>query len=463
MTSDQSFGPFLLVRQLREALGAVSYKARLVGGQKLSATLFLKVLPQKAGERPSTATFVDAARTAAALTHPNIASVFDFGQVRGRNYIAVEYVAGRDLGTVLDVACKRGLQLPVGVVLFVAGEICKALSYYHKQTASRPTTGNRPRLSPLDVLVALTGEVKLRAAHEHAQLGTSKLALGYLAPEQALGSSVDHRAGVFSLGVLLLEALTGRPLFSGGADADVLRRLIEGPIPKVRELRPEVPPDLERVVTTALAREPTGRYASVEALQRDLAAAAATLSDAASAKAVSETMRRLFPNDEGLEAQEQAREISVPGATAVGGQRAAADAQPFPTLGPAAGGPAPGQRKVLVVDDARTIREVVKVYLMGNGFTYIEATNGRDGLELARNQRPSLIISDVSMPQMTGLDFCRAVKNDANLRDTPFVLVTSLKDREDRELGKQAGANAYLTKPVDVNELARVVAELLRS
>ena len=118
--------------------------------------------------------------------------------------------------------------------------------------------------------------------------------------------------------------------------------------------------------------------------------------------------------------------------------------------------------KVLIVEDTKTIANLLQVYLMGWGLEFFDATNGVVGLQRAREVRPDLIISDVQMPEMDGFALCAAIRGDPKLHDTPFMLLTSLKDDASRQKGKLVGASAFLNKPVSVDELRERVRELLR-
>ncbi len=117
--------------------------------------------------------------------------------------------------------------------------------------------------------------------------------------------------------------------------------------------------------------------------------------------------------------------------------------------------------KVLIVEDTRTITALLQVYLMGWDLQFVEARDGADGLQKARAERPDLIISDVRMPRMDGFELCAAIRADAFLHATPFLLLTTLKDDASRQKGAQVGATAFLSKPVAVDELRERVSAIL--
>jgi DNA-binding response OmpR family regulator len=109
--------------------------------------------------------------------------------------------------------------------------------------------------------------------------------------------------------------------------------------------------------------------------------------------------------------------------------------------------------KILIADDELRLRKVVALHLKKAGFNVLEAGNGRQALDIAREQRPNLIVLDVMMPEMTGLEACAAIKSDAELGSTPVILLTAMAEAEDIEKGSSVGADFYLTKPFSPKEL----------
>ncbi len=118
--------------------------------------------------------------------------------------------------------------------------------------------------------------------------------------------------------------------------------------------------------------------------------------------------------------------------------------------------------KVLLVEDTKTITSLIQIYLMGWGLEFILAVDGLEGFRLAQEARPALIISDVGMPKMDGFELCAAVRSDRDLFNTPFVLLTGLKDETSRQKGRLVGATAFLTKPITPEDLREQVRTLLK-
>ena len=118
--------------------------------------------------------------------------------------------------------------------------------------------------------------------------------------------------------------------------------------------------------------------------------------------------------------------------------------------------------KVLIVEDTKTITNLLQVYLMGWGLEFFDAPNGALGLSKARELKPDLIISDVQMPEMDGFALCAAIRADPALHKIPVVMLTSLKDEASRQKGRLVGATAFLNKPVSVDDLRDKVRNILK-
>jgi twitching motility two-component system response regulator PilG len=119
-------------------------------------------------------------------------------------------------------------------------------------------------------------------------------------------------------------------------------------------------------------------------------------------------------------------------------------------------------KKLLIVEDTMTIPTLIKVYLMGWELEFHHARDGAEGLKMARELKPDLILSDVQMPGMDGFELCAQVRADKELFQVPIVLLTSLKDDASRRKGTLVGATAFLSKPVMVDELRERVGALLK-
>ena len=235
----------------------------------------LKVLDPDLARAIGSERFLREIRLAAGLQHPHILAVHDSGEVPGDGHapsllwFSMPYVEGESLRDRL----KREGQLPIADAVRIARESADALSYAHAHGVIHRD------IKPENLL--LTGEHTLvvdfgvaRAVGDEAQhLTGTGLAIGtpaYMSPEQATAGKVDHRSDIYSLGCVLYEMIAGESPFAGGSPAQVLSRSLSEPFRPLRTVRPTVPPALEQVVATALARAPADRYASAAEMARAL-------------------------------------------------------------------------------------------------------------------------------------------------------------------------------------------------
>ena len=245
--------------------------------------LALKRMLKELSEDPEFITrFTDEARIVSTLNHENIAQVFDFGQVDGEYFLAMELIDGVDLGTLLRACAHRGQKVPVPVAVQIAASVARGLGAAHARMDAHGR--NAPvvhrDVSPQNVLVSRTGSVKIvdfgiAQAADKAIRTRPGILMGkfrYMAPEQTAGDNVDVRADIFATGAVLFELLTTRPLFQGDSPAGLLRSVVSQPIEAVSAQNPDVPAELDRIAARCLARPRDERYPDGSALARDLEA-----------------------------------------------------------------------------------------------------------------------------------------------------------------------------------------------
>lgn len=220
--------------------------------------------------------FLREAAIAASLRHSNIVGVIDASPSEG--CMALELVDGTDLRMVLDHAPKR--RLSPQLVIYIAIELAKALHYAHGRTRGGQFAGIVHRdVSPANILASYAGEIKLadfgiaKAIRATGDVGSGvRGKLSYVSPEQLQGGRIDARSDIFSLGVVLFEALTGQTPFDADNELETWKRITRGERPALSSLAPQVPRQLRTVIETALAVEPARRFSSAASIVHELAA-----------------------------------------------------------------------------------------------------------------------------------------------------------------------------------------------
>src|ERR671932_218423 len=229
------------------------------------------------------------AKAAAALSHPNIVSIYDRGQANGTPYIAMEVIEGRSLK---ELVLSRG-PLPVDQAVDFTKQILAALRFAHRNgiihrdiKPHNILVGSENRLKVTDFGIARAG------ASQMTEVGSIMGTAQYLSPEQAKGTPVDQRSDIYSLGIVLYELLTGEVPFKGDTPVEIaMRHLSTVPEPPSAK-RADVPHDLDLVVMRALAKDPGDRYTSAEEMDADLEPVARGLSvSAVTADAATQIMR----------------------------------------------------------------------------------------------------------------------------------------------------------------------------
>lgn len=239
-----------------------------------------RVLPKLSANRDFIRMFLDEARLCAYLSHSRCVQVFDIGQSGGAHFIVMEFVDGADLKAVLEYLAAHGQKMSVEVASRITLDICEGLAYAHQATdhGGSPLNIVHRDISPHNVLITRYGEVKLvdfglAKASSHLTDDDEDIVkgkFGYLAPEVTLGKGADKRVDIFAAGILFWEMLAGRRLFLGDTDVETFKLVRAANVPDIRQIRPDVPEDVARVLAKALSRDPETRYQTADDFARDL-------------------------------------------------------------------------------------------------------------------------------------------------------------------------------------------------
>ncbi len=271
MERGDRIGDYEIERWLASGGMAEVYVARRLGPHGFRKRVALKrIRPQFARDPEFVALFVEEARVAARLTHPNVVQVFDFGEAQRALYLAMELVRGPSLAALLGHAARVGRSLPLDVVLHVGLSVARALSYVHglrDEQSGEPLGLVHRDVSPGNVLLSADGHVKLgdfgiarvREREAITDDGQVRGKLGYMSPEQVVGRPLGGRSDVFTLGTLLAEMLVLRPLFGRGRDLEVLLRIRDVDLSVLDEAADRVPRDVRVLLDRMLRKDPGER------------------------------------------------------------------------------------------------------------------------------------------------------------------------------------------------------------
>jgi serine/threonine protein kinase len=273
-------GSYEIIRKLARGGMAELFLARGPDG----LAVVKKILPKHADSPRFLQLFLDEARLAGSLDHPNIVRVFGADRDGATAFFAMEYLHGQDVRTMLHRAWTIREQVPVEHAVHVAARVAAALHHAHEQRRPDGTLLQivHRDVSPSNIIVSYQGAVKLvdfgvaKAATSTVKTRTGALRgkVSYMSPEQARGAALDRRSDIFSLGIVLWEMITTQRLFRGENDLQTLQLIINRPPRPPSELQPACEPELDRIVLRALAQDPDARYQTAAELLRDLEDAA---------------------------------------------------------------------------------------------------------------------------------------------------------------------------------------------
>lgn len=304
----KKLGEYILLDKLRAGGMAEVYIGVVPGEGGFRKLVALKrILPEVAKDQNFERMLTDEARLTAQLSHASIAQTLSFGRQDGELFLAMEYIAGRDLRSVQLKLTERQEKMPHTMTAYIMQRVCEALDYAHKKTddTGKPLGIVHRDVSPTNVLVSFEGEVKLidfgvaRAKDRlvSTRAGLVKGKVRYMAPEHARAGQIDGRADIFSAGVVLWELLTGRNLFQGDSDIVVLAKVREANFPKPTSIAPEAPWALEKVAMKALSKDPKERYQTGGEMAADLGRWLALEPEGFSRENLSELMLTIFPGE----------------------------------------------------------------------------------------------------------------------------------------------------------------------
>ncbi len=397
---------------LGEGATAVVYKGLDV---LLQRTVAIKVLLPYVDET-ARKRFQREARAAAQLNHPNIMAIYDVGEDE-QPYLVVEYIEGRPLFEFIPAPPKQ--------VAEIGRQICEALDYAHRQHLIHRD------IKPANIHITPAGQVKImdfglaitRASKRVTATGRVIGTPAYLSPEQAQGQPLTYHTDIYSTGIVLYEMVTGVLPF----DADdigilLLQQVKKTPKPP-RELVPEIPEALERIILKALEKHPAARFQTAGEMAQALAALSG------------------------------GRPVSL---------RPSTTGQPVAPSAPTQVQDAPLQAlRVVMADDHRILRRSLAMFLKAEGIDVVgEADNGAQALALVQTHHPDVLLLDLDMPGTSGLDVLPQVRQ--SVPEVKVLVLTGQTEDSYIMRALRAGAHGYVLKTTEETALVQAVRDVVK-
>ncbi|MGA2595799.1 MAG: protein kinase [Bryobacteraceae bacterium] len=368
---------------------------------KLGRHVAVKVLAGAQAAEPShLQRFLQEARLASSLSHPNIAYIYEIGEEGGTHFLAMEYVEGESL----SARIAKG-PIPCAEVVAIGAQVADALDAAHSKGIVHRD------IKPANIIAGPQGHVKVldfglaklqapSATQQETQvLSTPGAVIGtvqYMSPEQALGNVVDYRSDIFSLGAVIYEMCTGRVPFAGNSPSETIARLLSGNLEAMARFNYDVPPELDRIVRKCLQKDVEKRYQSARDVAVDL-------------RGLEQTSRPT--------SQERSTRTSV-----------------------------------VIVDDEELARQLVREYLQAFPDIEIvaECGNGFEAVKAIGEHKPDLVFLDVQMPKLDGFEVLELIG-----RDVAVIFTTAYDSYAMRAF--DAHAVDYLLKPFGMDRFKTAV------
>lgn len=256
------------------------FRAKLTGAQGFEKLIAIKkILQHLNSEDKLVSSFIDEAKLAALIHHPNIVQVYDFGYMNETYYIAMEYLFGKDLRFTIKRTIEKSTSIDFEISLYIVSQLLSGLDYAHtlKDFSGNPLKIIHRDIGPQNIFITYDGQVKIidfgiaKAATQdtNTQIGTIKGKVSYMSPEQANGDVVDHRSDIFSAGIVLYELLTLRKMYEGDT-FQVLAKARNASFEPIENINPNFPKAIYGILTKALEKNPDRRYQTAESMLQDI-------------------------------------------------------------------------------------------------------------------------------------------------------------------------------------------------
>lgn len=423
------------------------------------------------------AMFIDEAKIAAQLSHPNIVHIFEFGKVNDCYFIVMEYVQGKDLGAVLNELKRHHRRIPFEYSALIGMKICQALDYAHrKHDASGKSLGIVHRdVSPKNILISFEGDVKLTdfgVAKATSKMnktiaGNIKGKISYMSPEQASGEVVDCRSDIFSLGSVLFELATGEKAFQGESDITILDKIRKGEIVPPSRKNPDVPKELESIILNALQYEPDKRFQNALELQKYLGKFIRSYKrEELNGRNIVGFMVDLFSDeikekDIVIEALKEPQFASKKEEN-LDGREFSESSSPIADI-PRKIEEKRGKilYKLLVADGNVVTQKIVKSAFKKEDFEVQSVSDGQNAIKSIETIRPDVLLLDINLPKKNGYDVCEYIKDKYKLAQPKVILLKEAFEKINKERIQKVAYDDIIQKPFGSAKLVKKVKQML--
>jgi len=313
------FGKYILLDKVATGGMAELYRAKITGVKGFEKLIAIKkILPHLTSENALVSSFIDEAKLAAFLQHPNIVQIYDFGSMEGAYFLAMEYLIGKDLKFVIEKAKEANNPICLEDAILITTQICNGLFYAHnlKDFHGKSLNLIHRDIGPQNIFITYDGQVKIidfgiaKAANQSTVTQTDliKGKVAYMSPEQARGKDIDHRSDIFSIGIILYELVTHKRMFVGDT-YQIYNKVCEMDFEPPENSVHNLPPILYEILNKALSENPEQRYGSAEEMGSDLEKCLSQLSDQSTTRNISQYMKGVLGKE--ADAEERAMRESV--------------------------------------------------------------------------------------------------------------------------------------------------------
>ncbi len=308
MSIDWIFGEYKILKKIATGGMAEVFLAKRVGVEGFEKLVAIKrILPQFSENEEFIAMFIDEAKLAAQLNHRNVVQIYDFGNQQGSYYIAMEYVFGKDLRTILKKSRDKHQRLPLTQCTYIMAEAARGLEFAHKleDHYGNPLNIIHRDISPQNIFISYEGDVKIadfgiaKAASQSTETraGVLKGKILYMSPEQAWGKAIDRRSDLYSLGVLFYEMVTERKIVEADSEFSMLEKVRNGEVEFPPAIFEKIPNRLSYIMKKTLEKDPGNRYQTAQEMRVDLENYLLTTKETLSEKTISDYLKDLFRDE----------------------------------------------------------------------------------------------------------------------------------------------------------------------